>query len=124
MSSPPYSRENPQRPLFTEELRINWSGTPLKNKPFYVIKAGCADNLDKLSKLQEKLGVIDFPNILDDKMDKLPKERDDKNKLIKQAVRIVDDPKYKSESVRQFINRVTSSGGVRYWDTNVYVPED
>lgn len=124
MSEPPYSRENPQRPLFTEDLLINWTGIPLKNAPYYLIKAACHDDkVKKLDDLQASPGVIDFPNVLTDDNDKLPKARLDKNKLIKDVVGIVE-AKDKKEKVGEFIDRVREKGGAKTWDKNAFVPED
>ena len=59
MSAPPYSRENPQRPLYMDEIRCNWTGHPLEGFGYYI----CLVNTTaaKHTKLASQPGVQRLP---------------------------------------------------------------
>lgn len=118
MTEPPYSRENPQRPQYMDELRINWTGSPLMVKRHYLIMANSTP--EKLLELQNKKGVIDMPNIDDDKLVSLPKARKDKNKIIETLIGKTFD---QEKSVKDLINEVANSEGNTWDKDKLFVPE-
>lgn len=120
MSEPPYSRENPQRPKYMDELRINWTGSPLFVKKHYLVKAN--STLEKLNKLQAEAGVIDLPNTNTDVMESLPVARKVKNAVIEKLLGVTTDPKSK---VVDFVNQVARSEGNTAWHTDkLFVPDE
>lgn len=119
MSSPPWSKQNPQGPLYMDELRTNWSGSPLPQSSAYVVKVNSTP--EKLLELQNKPGVVDFPNVDEDILDSLPTERKLKDKAIKDLLKIKD---VKDEKVRDFINRCARCEGNSSWDKDkLFVPD-
>lgn len=118
MTEPPYSRENPQRPQYMDELRINWTGSPLMVKKHYLVMANSTP--EKLLELQNKKGVIDMPNIDDDKLKDLPQERKDKNKLIEDLIGKTFDPE---KSVKDLINEVANCEDNTWDKDKLFVPD-
>lgn len=118
MSEPPYSKENPQRPMYMDELRINWTGSPLMIKKHYLVMANSTP--EKLLELQNKKGVIDMPNIDDDKLKDLPKARKDKNTLIETLVGKTFDQK---KTVKDLINEVANCEGNTWDKDKLFVPD-
>lgn len=59
MSAPPYSRENPQRPLYMDDIRCNWTGHPLNGLGYYVCLVNTTDA--KHSELANQPGVQRLP---------------------------------------------------------------
>lgn len=120
MTEPPYSKENPQRPQYMDNLRINWTGSPLFAKKYYLVKAN--STLEKLNTLQAEAGVIDLPNINTDVMETLPVARKIKNATIEKLLGITSDPKSK---VLDFVNQVARSGGNAAWHADkLFVPDE
>lgn len=120
MTEPPYSRENPQRPKYMDELRINWTGSPLMIKKHYLIKAN--STLVKLNELQSQDGVIDLPNVNTDVIENLPVARKVKNAVIEKLLGITVDPKGK---VVDFVNQVARAEGNTAWHSDkLFVPDE
>lgn len=67
---------------------------------------------EKLLLLQNSDGVIDMPNVDEDKLSSLPKARKDKNKLIEDLIGKNFDPE---KSVKDLINEVANCEG-NTWD--------
>jgi len=59
MSSPPYSRENPQRPLYVDEIRCNWTGHNVDEFGYYVCKVNTTEG--KHADLAGRQGVFQLP---------------------------------------------------------------
>lgn len=119
MTEPPYSRQNPQKPMYMDELRINWTGSPLFKSKYYVVKAN--GTVAKLIELQGKTGVKDFPNIDTDILSDLPDSRKTKDAEIKSLVKITD---VAGEKVKDFINRTARCEGNTVWDKDtLFVPD-
>lgn len=59
MVAGPYSRANPQRPMFVDEIRCNWSGHPVDALGVYVCKINTTEA--KHSNLDGRTGVRSFP---------------------------------------------------------------
>jgi len=109
MTEPPYGRENPQRPKYCDDL--TWSGVPIFNKNYYLIKA--QGTAQELLTLQNQTGVIDFPNIDTDKLRDTPKARRTKNRLIFQKLGLNEN---EDLDARQFINLCANSEKMHGWD--------
>lgn len=120
MSDPPYSKQNPQRPKYMDEHRINWTGSPLFEKKHYLVKAN--STLEKLNALQAEKGVIDLPNVNTDLMETLPAARKIKNAVIEKLLGITADP---TSKVVDFVNQVARSEGNTAWHTDkLFVPDE
>lgn len=119
MTKPPYSKENKQRPEYMDELRINWTGSPLFVKKHYLIMANSTP--EKLLELQNKPGVIDMPNIDEDKLSNLPLARKVKNKEIEKVLSRTFDEKL---TVKDFINSVANSEGNTWNKDKLFVPDE
>lgn len=104
MTEPPYSEENNQRPKYMDELQINWFGAPIFSKNVYVVYTN--SSAEKLQKLQDQPGVIDFPNIDNDNLTVLPQARREKNKRITEVLGMA---KEKGTKVVDFINACANS---------------
>lgn len=109
MTEAPYSKENPQRPKYCDD--ISWSGVPIFNKNYYLIKA--QGTAQQLLTLQNQAGVYDFPNIDTDRLRDTPKARRTKNKLIFQRLGLNEN---EDLDVRQFINLCANSEKMHGWD--------
>jgi len=110
MTEKPYSRQNPQKPKYIDELGISWSGVPLFGKNVYIVKA--ASTVEKLDELQSMPGVIDFPNVDDDVLSSLPKARKDKNAELVKILKVDD----KVGKVVDLINKSANSEVNHGWD--------
>lgn len=55
----PYSRENPQRPAYLDEIQANWTGHNVDDLGVYVIKVN--STAEKLADLDSRLGVRSLP---------------------------------------------------------------
>lgn len=119
MTDPPYSRINNQRPKYVQELQINWTGVPLFNKKYYLIKAG--STAQKLTALQNSAGVIDFPDVDTDLLSSLPQARKTKNTLICTTLGIASKT---NERVLDFINRVANSERENGWRKDIAFVQD
>lgn len=117
MTDPPYSRDNPQRPKYCDEL--TWSGVPIFSKNYYLIKASGTDA--QLLTLQNQQGVFDFPNIDTDRLIDTPKARRNKNKLIFQKLGITENERL---TALQFINLCANSEVMNGWDKNKVFVKD
>lgn len=109
MTEPPYGREHPQEPKYCDD--ISWSGVPIFNKNYYLIKA--QGTAQQLLTLQNQAGVIDFPNIDADRLRDTPKARRTKNRLIFQRLGLNEN---EDLDVRQFINLCANSEAMHGWD--------
>ena len=119
MSEPPYSKENPQRPQYMDELRINWTGSPLMIKKHYLVMANSTP--EKLLELQNKKGVIDMPNIDSDKLKYLPQARKDKNIEIE---KIIGKTPLQDTTVKDYINGIANSEGNTWDKDKLFVPDE
>ena len=111
MTEPPYTKETPRMPMYVDDLRTNWTGVPIFQKNYYLIKAN--GTASQLLALQNKQGVIDFPNIDTDRLRDTPKARRTKNKLIFQKLGLSEN---EDLDVRQFINLCANSEVMHGWD--------
>lgn len=59
MVAGPYSRANPQRPMYVDEIRCNWTGHPVAELGVYVCKVNTTDV--KHSDLASRSGVFQLP---------------------------------------------------------------
>lgn len=119
MTEPPYSRQNPQRPMYMDELRINWTGSPLFKAKHYVVKTN--STAAKLLLLQNKPGVIDFPNVDTDELSKLTQDRKTKDTEIKKVLGLKD---LAGEKVKDYINRAAMSEGNSWDKDKLFVPDE
>ncbi len=76
---------------------------------------------EKLLELQNKKGVIDMPNVDDDKLKDLPQPRKNKNKLIENLIgKIFDSEK----SVKDLIHEVANCEGNTWNKNKLFVPDE
>lgn len=111
MTEPPYTKETPRMPMYVDDLRTNWTGVPLLSRGYFLIKVNAPE--ERLLALQNKQGVIDFPNIDADRLRDTPKARRTKNKLIFQRLGLNEN---EDLDVRQFINLCANSEAMHGWD--------
>lgn len=118
MTDPPYSRVNPQRPKYVDQFENSRTNSPLLDKGYFlsVVSARVAD----LNWLQNQDGVIDLPNIDNDRIRDLPPARRQKNHQIEALVEIAED---EGETVGNYINRVACASGNNWEKSKVYVRE-
>lgn len=109
MTDPPYSRDNPQRPKYCDEL--TWSGVPFLAKNYYLIKVNAT--AQELLALQNQQGVYDFPNIDTDRLVDMPKARRTKNGLM---FKLFDLNENTDLTTKQFINLLANSEVMHGWD--------
>lgn len=109
MTDPPYSRETPQEPKYCNG--INWSGVPIFNKNYYLIKAN--GTASQLLTLQNQTGVFDFPNVDTDRLRDMPNARRIKNRLMYRLLGLNEN---ESINTRQFINLLANSETMHGWD--------
>lgn len=98
-------------PMYVDDLRTNWTGVPIFQKNYYLIKAN--GTASQLLALQNQAGVIDFPNIDTDRLRDTPKARRTKNRLIFQRLGLNEN---EDLDVRQFINLCANSETMHGWD--------
>lgn len=117
MTEPPYGRENHQRPKYVTGL--SWSGVPIFNKNYYLIKV--SGTAQQLKELQDQEGVIDFPNIDTDKLVDMPSARRVKNKAMYKLMGLNEN---ENLTTKQFINLLANSETMHGWDKDsVFVGE-
>ena len=109
MTDPPYSRDNPQRPKYCDEL--TWSGVPIFKKNYYLIKA--SGTAQQLLALQNQQGVYDFPNIDSDRLRDMPNARRIKNRLM---YKLLDLNENEDLTTKQFVNLLANSETMHGWD--------
>lgn len=119
MSEPPYSRENPQRPMYMDELRINWTGSPLFKRKCYLVMANSTP--EKLLLLQNKKGVIDMPNNDNDQLGDLPLSRKNKNKEIEAVIGVTPPD---TITVKEYINGIANIEGNSWNKDKLFVPDE
>lgn len=114
MTEPPYTKETPRMPKYVDEVRTDWTGVPLVNRGYFLIKAN--STADKLLQLQNQPGVIDFPNVDTDRLRDTPKARRAKNRLIFQRLGLNEN---EDLDARQFINLCANSEKMHGWDKDL-----
>lgn len=114
MTEPPYTKEAPRMPKYVDEVRTDWTGVPLANRGYFLIKAN--STADKLLQLQNQPGVIDFPNVDTDRLRDTPKARRTKNRLIFQRLGLNEN---EDLSVKQFIDLCANSEMNHGWDKDL-----
>jgi len=116
MTSPPYGRANPQRPLFCDKL--NWSGSPLFKKNVYLVKVGGTGK--ELNDLANQKGVVRIDFDENKKFNQLSRVGQDK---VDSVCKQLDLEVREGETVGELINRIANSEG-GFWDRRkVYTGE-
>lgn len=116
MTSPSYSRANPQKPLYCDKL--GWFGSPLFKQNVYLIKAsGTKEQLDELA-LQKKVERIEFDE--DARIDDLTASEKGKLNGVLNSLKL---EVREGETVGEFINRIAQSEGNNWDRKKVYVGE-
>jgi hypothetical protein len=105
--------------MYMDELRINWTGSPLFKAKHYVVKTN--STAAKLLLLQNKPGVIDFPNVDTDELSKLTQDRKTKDTEIKKVLGLKD---LAGEKVKDYINRAAMSEGNSWDKDKLFVPDE
>lgn len=111
MTEPPHTKESPCMPKYVDEIRANWTGVPIFNKNYFLIKVG--GTAQQLLTLQNKQGVYDFPNVDTDRLRDMPNARRIKNRLMCKLLGLNED---ESLTTKQFINLLANSETVHGWD--------